>query len=98
MTRWFLSAAALGTLTGLALTFGPHAALGVAVCALAVIVWFGVKAAREDRRVYRERVWQRRIDEARSARPELSIIKGGKEPDWLADLKPWPIGDDEVRP
>jgi hypothetical protein len=46
MTRLFL-AAALGTLTGLALTFGAGGAVGVAVCAGAVIMWFGVKAVRD---------------------------------------------------
>jgi hypothetical protein len=50
MTRWFLTAAAIGTITGVALTFGPHAAIGIAVCAAGVIAWFGVVAARADRR------------------------------------------------
>jgi hypothetical protein len=47
VTRLLL-AAALGTLTGLALTFGTGGAIGVAVCAGAVIVWFGVRAVRRD--------------------------------------------------
>lgn len=42
MTRLLLAATALGTLTGLLLTFGAGGAVGVAVCAGAVIVIDGL--------------------------------------------------------
>jgi hypothetical protein len=50
MTRALLTAAVIGTLTGLALTFGPHGAIGVAVCAAGVLVWCLVAAVRRDKR------------------------------------------------
>jgi hypothetical protein len=55
MTRVLLAAAALGTLTGLALTFGAGGAVGVAVCAGAVIVWCLVRAIQTDRRRERDK-------------------------------------------
>lgn len=58
MIRWLLSAAALGTVTGAALAvFGPHAGLGVAVCAAAVIMWSLVRAVRRDARRARDKAY-----------------------------------------
>jgi hypothetical protein len=49
--RWSFTAAAIGTVIGWALVvWGAHAAIGVAVCAVAVIVWCGVRAVQHDRR------------------------------------------------
>lgn len=44
VTRALLTATTIGTLIGVALTFGPHGAIGVAVGAAGVIAWFGVRA------------------------------------------------------
>lgn len=55
MTRLLLAATALGTLTGLALTFGAGGAVGVAVCAGAVIAWCLVRAIQTDRRRERDK-------------------------------------------
>lgn len=63
--------------------------VAVAICAACVIGIGLIRAVQSDRermRAYRAAVWQRRIAEAP---PHLTIIKG--------DLKPWPVGDDEVR-
>jgi hypothetical protein len=51
-----MGGAAVGTLVGLLLICN-HGAIGIAVCALAVIVFYGVRAARDDR--------QREADKAR---------------------------------
>jgi hypothetical protein len=55
MTRLLLAAAALGTLTGLALTYGTGGAVGVAVSAGGVIVWCLVRAIQTDRRRQRDK-------------------------------------------
>lgn len=90
------------------LDFGVSVAISAA-CVIGLELCRAIKKDRERQRQYREQVWQRRIDDARTARPGLTIIKGGKEPEWLKQvypdpgpfgmnyLKPWPIGDDEVR-
>jgi hypothetical protein len=70
MTRLLLAAAAIGTLTGLALTLGTGGAVGVAVCAGAVIVWCLGRAIQTDRR--RER------DKARH--PSIWTPPGGVRP------------------
>jgi hypothetical protein len=76
MTRLLLAAAAL---TGLALTFGAGGAVGVAVCAGAVIIWCLVRAIQKDRRSVRPGTiifdWQPRdrsgMDCGRCGRPQL---------------------------
>lgn len=90
MTRALLTAAAIGTLTGLALSFGPHGAIGIAVCAAGVIAWGLVRAVRRDRRRARDKA---RHPSVRYWTADWQEISGPG----LADLKPWPIGDDEVR-
>jgi hypothetical protein len=70
MTRLLLAATALGTLTGLALTYGAGGAVGVAVCAGGVIIWYGVRAVRRDQR----REW----DKARH--PSIWVPPGGVRP------------------
>lgn len=90
MTRTLLAAAAIGTLTGLALTFGPRGALGVAVCAAGVIVWGLVRAVRADKRRARDKARHPasigsmyldiRMSTGRTPPPPhgLRVIKGGK--------------------
>ena len=46
MTRTLLTATVLGSLAGLLLT-QAWGAVGIAVCAGAVVAWYGVRAVRE---------------------------------------------------
>lgn len=78
---WFAGGWAIGSwITGPLRQAGIALAVSMAAAIAAELI---TRCAQRRMRAARQAVWDRRIEEARQQRPDLTIIKGGKEPDWI---------------